>query len=977
MATDRKDEQGKVVTPFEDADFRNKSLDAGNIIDRRQFEQNLIRYKIFDRLTALEEDVSGLSGETTIIQQTINNPSSSTCYWHKIGNDVWYTAGDVYAGYGLNVVNKSNTARDPILRFYVGDPLVAKASLGVDDSDSDAFKIEPSSAFSGSDYIRYLNGVLKLQDSTSAPTLELINLSATELDPMVQYAVGTGPVIRWTHGLDDSLDNDWLLCAGDILTTTVTDEVYTLEYDYDGYLVICDTANHRVKKHLVDGTWQAEIGTQGSGDNQFNSPWNVCSDGTHVYITDRANSRIKKHLLSDLSYVAKIGTLGSGNDNFNTPTGICTDGTYLYVADRVNDRIVKRLCSDLSYVSESSGGSLNNPDYVCTDGTFVYCCQTSGATGRIQKFLCETMVFDSSRNNDGYMDAATFTGICTTGGYLYLTNTNLSSEPSVFFKYSTSTLAYDSEFGGQGTDDGLFSCPVAIATNGTYLYVFDDGTDVPSFKRIQKLTLAGVYVSKFGTYGGTAGDQTFNQARGISVSGIITKTTVTPARGPMIRAYADSTAVDIYPLLRARDGFQLMEDGTVDATDYVGLYAPSAITASYSLTFPAAAPGAPGHFAVSTTGIITFGQSVITTASPTWANITDNGLTASKPVFTNASKVLVSTGTMPVDQGGTGLASYAIGDLLYASTTTALSKLADVATGSYLASGGVGVAPAWAALNQAAVAGLTTASSPTFAGLTIGSLSGILKGTTGVVSAITDNSSNWDTAYGWGDHSGAGYLTTVAFLDLSDNDEADYVGHAGNFVVVNGTEDGLVFAASSVAAHDILSVSHGDTAASAVSRGSIIIGNSTPKWAELAVGTVGQVLTTDGTDVAWAEPGGSSHVLLSATHTDTLADTVVRGDILYGNATPKWARMAKGAANQVLGGDGTDSKWVTACPAAAKYIVQEAHADLSAEQSLGTLATGIVYNTTTAGVGVLTTFGFTISDNAPSGGSNGDVWLEY
>jgi hypothetical protein len=40
-------------------------------------------------------------------------------------------------------------------------------------------------------------------------------------------------------------------------------------------------------------------------------------------------------------------------------------------------------------------------------------------------------------------------------------------------------------------------------------------------------------------------------------------------------------------------------------------------------------------------------------------------------------------------------------------------------------------------------------------------------------------------------------------------------------------------------------------------------------------------------------------------------------------------------------------------PADAKYIVQELNAGLDAEQSLGELATGIVKNTTTAGVGVL------------------------
>lgn len=45
--------------------------------------------------------------------------------------------------------------------------------------------------------------------------------------------------------------------------------------------------------------------------------------------------------------------------------------------------------------------------------------------------------------------------------------------------------------------------------------------------------------------------------------------------------------------------------------------------------------------------------------------------------------------------GGTGQNVYVVGDILYASTTTALSKLADVATGNVLLSGGVGVAPAY------------------------------------------------------------------------------------------------------------------------------------------------------------------------------------------------------------------------------------------------------------------------------------------
>jgi len=55
-----------------------------------------------------------------------------------------------------------------------------------------------------------------------------------------------------------------------------------------------------------------------------------------------------------------------------------------------------------------------------------------------------------------------------------------------------------------------------------------------------------------------------------------------------------------------------------------------------------------------------------------------------------------------------------------------------------------------------------------------------------------------------------------------------------------------------------------------------------------------------------AEGGLGEHNLLSASHGDTLADSVVRGDIIYGDATPKWARMAKGSAGLLVGYNATD-----------------------------------------------------------------------
>ena len=53
------------------------------------------------------------------------------------------------------------------------------------------------------------------------------------------------------------------------------------------------------------------------------------------------------------------------------------------------------------------------------------------------------------------------------------------------------------------------------------------------------------------------------------------------------------------------------------------------------------------------------------------------------------------TGTLPATSGGTGQSSYDVGDLLYADTTTSVAKLADVATGNVLLSGGVGIAPSY------------------------------------------------------------------------------------------------------------------------------------------------------------------------------------------------------------------------------------------------------------------------------------------
>lgn len=52
-----------------------------------------------------------------------------------------------------------------------------------------------------------------------------------------------------------------------------------------------------------------------------------------------------------------------------------------------------------------------------------------------------------------------------------------------------------------------------------------------------------------------------------------------------------------------------------------------------------------------------------------------------------------------------------------------------------------------------------------------------------------------------------------------------------------------------------------------------------------------------------------THNILSATHPDSVIGAVVQGDIVIGNATPKWTRLARGADDQILKMNGNNPNW--------------------------------------------------------------------
>ncbi len=128
-------------------------------------------------------------------------------------------------------------------------------------------------------------------------------------------------------------------------------------------------------------------------------------------------------------------------------------------------------------------------------------------------------------------------------------------------------------------------------------------------------------------------------------------------------------------------------------------------------------------------------------------------------------------------------------------------------------------------------------------------------------------------------------------------------------------------------------------------------------------------------------------------HTDTAASTVVRADVIVGNATPEWERLAKGTANQVLTMDGTATDVVWATIVGNVIDTLQATVDSGSTTTTAMQATGAntfgattvltqvagtldvdeagTFDTTLLVTGVAT---FTASPTSPAAGTSSEAW---
>lgn len=163
-----KSEEDIKLNPFKDYEFRSAIIDRADTIDMRQFITNY-------NIVINEEDDEGIPTTGTVLTGTcpliiVNRDNrNDTCELRfreaknygtsyvalkakkQIYNSVtWHLPQEITlqgetAGPHLHMVNRSNTAYDPIIDWAVGNPPVTKFIMGVDDSDSDKWKIATGS----------------------------------------------------------------------------------------------------------------------------------------------------------------------------------------------------------------------------------------------------------------------------------------------------------------------------------------------------------------------------------------------------------------------------------------------------------------------------------------------------------------------------------------------------------------------------------------------------------------------------------------------------------------------------------------------------------------------------------------------------------------------------------------------------------------------------------------------------------------
>ena len=355
----------------------------------------------------------------------------------------------------------------------------------------------------------------------------------------------------------------------------------------------------------------------------------------------------------------------------------------------------------------------------------------------------------------------------------------------------------------------------------------------------------------------------------------------------------------------------------------------------------------------------TIGDLIYASGSTTLSRLSDvvqgsvllSGGLGAAPTYGKVDLSTHITGTLPVSNGGLNISTYTTGDMLYASGTTVISKLSSVASGNVLISNGVSTAPSWGKVNLAT------------------HMTGILppaQGGTG------------NAAYTIGDILYASSTTTLNKLSTPI---------VGNVLISNGIAAAPSYGKVNLTQHvtGTLPAISGGSGQSTYTTGDMLYASNSTTLSKLAAAVSGNVLISNGIGIAssWGKVGLATHTdgILPVSSGGTNISTYTTGDLLYASNATTLARLADIATGNVLisGGVGT-------IPSYGKVnLTQHVTATLPvANGGLGTnslTANGIVIGQGTSAVTTLKSeFNKTtmplLTDDASLGYSVGSRWID-
>lgn len=245
--------------------------------------------------------------------------------------------------------------------------------------------------------------------------------------------------------------------------------------DGSGNIYVTDAFNHRVIKYSPSGAYLASIGSLGSGNGQFDTPWAIAiSPAGDFYVSELGNHRISIFDLN-FSFKSTLGTHGTANGQFNLPGSIAFDNLgNFFVADTGNHRIQKFSAAGSFIQSVGSQGSDAGkfvfPSSVYFKNGFLYVTDST----RVQKFSIGTSIVASSYIGTPGIDYVFPSSmiIDSDGNYLIL-----DKGENAVIKISTSNTVI-ATYGSQGTSYGKFSAPQSFYQNFLgQIFIVDSGNN--------------------------------------------------------------------------------------------------------------------------------------------------------------------------------------------------------------------------------------------------------------------------------------------------------------------------------------------------------------------------------------------------------------------------------------------------------------------------------------------------------------------